>query len=31
MGYKGRIRVEREFSYEAVLPKIKELYYSISK
>jgi glycosyltransferase involved in cell wall biosynthesis len=31
MGYKGRIRVEKKFSYEAVLPKIKELYYSISK
>jgi glycosyltransferase involved in cell wall biosynthesis len=31
MGYKGRIRVERKFSYEAVIPKIKELYYSISK
>jgi glycosyltransferase involved in cell wall biosynthesis len=26
MGYKGRIRVERYFSYEAVIPKIKKLY-----
>jgi glycosyltransferase involved in cell wall biosynthesis len=31
MGYKGRARVEKKFSYEVIIPKIKELYYSISK
>lgn len=31
MGYKGRIRVERFFSYEAVIPKIRELYYLIGE
>ncbi|MEM3406950.1 MAG: glycosyltransferase family 4 protein [Nitrososphaerota archaeon] len=31
MGYKGRIRVEKNFSYEVIIPKIKELYYKISR
>lgn len=29
MGYKGRVRVEKNFSYEVIIPKIKKLYYSI--